>query len=65
MSLFIDWLEIEQDFGIEVSEDLLLSIYGQYLMVVTEGGEIQKSRVTGSRHNHQVLAVEPPYCGAL
>ena len=42
MNLFIDWLEIEQDFGIEIPEELLLSIYGQYLMVVTEGGEIQK-----------------------
>ena len=42
MNLFIDWLEIEQDFGVEIPEELLLSIYGQYLMVVTEGGEIQK-----------------------
>lgn len=51
MSLFIDWLEIEQDFGVEIPEDVLLSIYGEYLMVVTEGGEIKKSRVTGKyRH---------------
>ena len=51
MSLFIDWLEIEQDFGVEIPEDVLLSIYGQYLMVVTEGGEIKKSRVTGKYHH--------------
>jgi len=38
VNLFIDWLEIEQDFGVEIPEELLLSIYGQYLMVVTEGG---------------------------
>ena len=51
MSLFIDWLEIEQDFWVEIPEDVLLSIYGEYLMVVTEGGEIKKSRVTGKyRH---------------
>lgn len=42
MSYFVDWLEIEQDFGVEIPEDVLLSIYGQYLMVVTEGGEIKK-----------------------
>lgn len=51
MNLFIDWLEIEQDFGVEIPEDVLLSIYGQYLMVVTEGGEIKKSRVTGKYHH--------------
>ena len=36
MSLFIDWLEIEQDFGVEIPEDVLLSIYGEYLMVTPE-----------------------------
>ena len=51
MSYFVDWLEIEQDFGVEIPEDVLLSIYGEYLMVVTEGGEIKKSRVTGKYHH--------------
>lgn len=48
MNFFIDWLDIEQDFGFEIPNDILCSIFDFGMQgVYLETGEVQNHIRTG------------------
>lgn len=52
MSYFIDWLEIEQDFGVEIPESILCSIFDFGMIGIhLETGELQTGIKTGKYHH--------------
>lgn len=52
MSFFIDWLEIEQDFGVEIPEAVLRSIFDFGMIGIRlDTGEIQSGIRTGTYHH--------------
>ena len=49
MNFFIDWLEIEQDFGIDIPNEVLLSIFDFGLVGIhLDTGEMQSGIKTGT-----------------
>ena len=52
MNFFIDWLEIEQDFGIDIPNEVLLSIFDFGLVGIhLDTGEMQSGIKTGTYHH--------------
>ena len=52
MSYFIDWLEIEQDFGVDIPESILCSIFDFGMIGIhLETGELQTGIKTGKYHH--------------
>ncbi len=52
MNFFIDWLEIEQDFGVEIPESILRSIFDFGMIGIhLDTGELQTGIRTGKYHH--------------